>query len=115
MKNEELVKQFSQVLPQRINVHSGGSPEEGYWAKITADGTDMQNCYTQADSISELILMVNDAVKTHYEVPEDIRDQVGFYAPLSENHLRWEEMLTKLVSMEKEDGDLTTSLELQSN
>jgi len=115
MSKEELIKKYSQLLPQRIDVHSEGANEEGFWAKVTAPGTDLQNCYTEAASIPELILMVNDAVKTHFEIPEDIREEVGFYAPLPDNHLRMEEMFNKLVLMGNQEGRSITSLELQTN
>ena len=113
MNKVEQIKHYSQLLPERINVHSEGSPEEGFWAKITAQGSTLQNCYTEASSVSELILMINDAVKTHFEIPEEIRDQVGFYAPGPENHLHWEGMFNQLVSMENQEGEINTSLKLQ--
>jgi len=112
MNKMEQIKKYSQLLPERINVHSEGSPEEGFWAKITAPGSNLQNCYTEANSIPELILMINDAVKTHYEIPEEVRDQVGFYAPIPENHLRWEEMFNQLASMGNQEGEINTSLKL---
>lgn len=112
MSKVEQIKEYRQRLPGRINVHTGGSLEEGFWAKVTAPKGDLQNCYTQASSIPELILMINDAVKTHFEIPEEIRDQVGFYAPMPDNHLRWEEMFHHLVSMANQGSD-DTSLKLQ--
>ncbi len=114
MNKAEKIKHFSAALPRRINVHSEGTTEEGFWAKITAPETTLQNCYTEAGSVSELILMINDAVKTHFEIPEDIRDEVGFYAPISKNHLHWEEMFNNLASMENQEGEVTTSLNLQT-
>ncbi len=106
------IKQYSKLLPERINVHSEGSPEEGFWAKITAPGSNLQNCYTEAKSIPELILMINEAIKTHYEIPEELRDQVSFYAPIPENHLRWEEMFNQLASMGNQEGEINTFLKL---
>lgn len=86
--------------------------DDGLWAKVFTPDGRLSNCYTQATNATELIVMINDAIFTHFEVPEKLRRDLGFYVPLSDKHLRIEEMFNKLVSMEKQldvnGGDETT-------
>lgn len=98
MDNEK-IKQFRDLLPNRVDV-TIRTEGKVFWAKITTPDGKLDNCYTQADSISELVVMINDAVKTHFEIPEEARKDVGFYVPLSQSHLRWEEMFNELASLQ---------------
>ena len=75
---EQQIKEYRAKLPDRINV-SIKNEDGSFWAKITTPDGELSNCYTQADNINELVVMINDAVQTHCEVPEGIREQVGFY------------------------------------
>ncbi len=62
--------------------------------------------------------MVNDAILTYFEIPENERKDVGFYMPLTEQHVRIEEMFNQFVSMEKEieqRGSSETTLTLQDS
>lgn len=96
MKNEERIAYFRSILPQRINVEVvKNEDDEGVWAKIT----DLPHCYTQAASTNELPQLITDLVLTHFEVPEEFRKEVGEYLPLSESHLRIEEMCRQLMQM----------------
>ncbi len=98
---ESTIKEYRSRLPQRIKV-SIESSEEGLWARISADDGSLEHCYTQAANITELVPMVNDAVQTHFEVPEEFRSEVGYYSPLSDTHIQLEDMFRKLVSMERQ-------------
>jgi predicted RNase H-like HicB family nuclease len=106
MKAAQL-KAYRAKLPDRINV-SIKNEDGGFWAKITTSDGKLSNCYTQADSISELVVMINDAVQTHFDIPEKFREQVGFYVPMPENHLRWEAMFNQMSAMQSKGGKKTT-------
>lgn len=94
-------KEYRDRLPDRVMVHIESS-NDGLWAKISTPDGKISDCYTQANSSAELLLMINDAVLTYFEIPEDGRKDVGFYVPLSAQHVRIEEMFNQFVSMEKE-------------
>ena len=105
--DKKSVAEYKNLLPERISVHIE-KEDGGFWAKITTPDGSLSNCYTQAENIGELVVMINDAVQTHFEIPEEIREQVGFYVPLSQNHLKWEEMFNQLGVMENQEGKETT-------
>ena len=99
--SEAKMKEYKARLPLRVQI-SIKNTDEGLWAKIsTADGK-IDDCYTQANSATELMLMVNDAILTYFEIPENARKDVGFYVPLGKQHVRIEDMFNQFVSMEKE-------------
>ncbi len=106
------------MLPERVKV-SVESTNDGLWARISAEGSNvLDNCYTQAANSAELVLMVNDAIQTHFEIPEELKSEVGYYTPVSERHLRLEEMFRNLVMMEQEAdtrGKSETTLTLKDN
>src|SRR3989344_8340558 len=102
-KNKKKVLNFRALLPARVIVNVENT-EDGLWAKVSTSDGRLSNCYTQAINATELIVMINDAIFTHFEIPEKIRKDVGFYVPLSNEHLRMEEMFNKLVSMERQWG-----------
>ncbi|MDP3764481.1 MAG: hypothetical protein Q8Q95_02565, partial [bacterium] len=102
-------------LPVRVVVNVENT-DEGLWAKISTPDGKLSNCYTQATNATELVVMINDAIFTHFEVPEKFRKNLGFYVPLSNKHLRKEEMFNKLVSMGKQldaKGGSETTLTLR--
>lgn len=103
MSNPNVINKYRNRLPMRVTVHIENT-EDGLWAKISTLDGKISNCYTQADSPAELLLMVNDAILTFFEIPEDARKDIGFYVPLSQQHVRIEEMFNKFVAMEKEIG-----------
>lgn len=115
MNKDQQVDKFRAILPSRVLVNVENT-DDGLWAKISTSDGKLSHCYTQAANTTELVVMINDAVFTHFEVPERVRKDVGFYVPLSDNHLRIEEMFNKLVSMEKQlniHGDTETTLTLR--
>lgn len=114
LKTEEIAS-IRARLPVRIGVEITTS-DIGLSAKVTSPDGMLSNCYTQAANATELVLMVNDAVFTHFEVPEDVRNEIGFYAPVTEAHLQMEKMFNELVSLEKKleaNGDGQATLTLQ--
>ncbi len=115
MNKTQDIAGFREKLPARVVINVENT-DDGLWAKVsTPDGT-LSNCYAQAANAVELVTMVNDAIFTHFEVPEDVRSCIGYYVPLSDAHVQWEEMFNKLVSMEKQldlQGDSETTLTLK--
>src|SRR3989338_562482 len=103
---EKQIKEYRKLLPERLNVRIERE-DGGFWAKISTSDGRLSNCYTQADSITELVVMINDAVQTHFEIPEKIREKVGFYLPVPEHHLRWEAMFNQLSAMQHQKGNDT--------
>ncbi|MEK7565359.1 MAG: hypothetical protein AAB394_00155 [Patescibacteria group bacterium] len=112
MNKAQQITSFRAVLPTRVivNVENTG---DGLWAKVSTPDGRLSNCYTQATNAVELVVMINDAIFTHFEIPVNLRKSIGFYVPLSNEHLRIEEMFNKLVSMDKQldiKGDSKTTL-----
>ncbi|MDP3646294.1 MAG: hypothetical protein Q8R25_04365 [bacterium] len=105
--NKHQVHEYRAKLPARISVRILNE-DGGFWAKITTPDGKLSNCYTQADTIPDLVSMINDAVKTHFDVPEKIREEVGFYVPVPEDHLRWEAMFIQLSAMQHPTAKDTT-------
>lgn len=111
------IRQYKALLPARVLIRVENT-DNGLWAKISSPDGKLSNCYTQASNATELMLMVNDAIFTHFEVPEKFRKSLGFYVPLSNKHLQMEEMFNKLISMEKQldiQGDSETTLTLRES
>ena len=98
---------YRKALPQRVNVRIE-KEGDGFWAKITTADGRLSNCYTQAHDIAELVVMINDAVQTHFDIPEHMREHVGFYVPLADEHIRWEAVFHELVAMQHQSGTETT-------
>lgn len=115
MDKTQQLASFRAILPARVVVNVENT-DDGLWAKVSTPGGELSNCYTQATNAAELVVMINDAIFTHFEIPERIRKEIGFYVPFSSKHLRIEEMFNKLISMEKQlsiDGDSETTLTLR--
>ncbi|MFA6463738.1 MAG: hypothetical protein WCV55_01900 [Candidatus Paceibacterota bacterium] len=87
---------YVKSLPQRLTVKVE-KDENGLWASIG----EVPFCYTQATNATDLTEMINDAVFTHFEIPKNFRNKVGYYAPISKGHQRIEEMFRKLVAVEQ--------------
>jgi predicted RNase H-like HicB family nuclease len=90
------LKFFKNLLPPRITVNIK-KDENGLWASIE----EIPFCYTQAINATQLTEMLNDAIFTHFEIPADIRVNVGYYAPITIAHEKIEEMFRKLVAIEE--------------
>lgn len=115
MDKVQKIASFRAILPVRVVVNVENT-DDGLWAKVSTPDGKLSNCYTQATNTTELVVMINDAIFTHFEIPEKIRKNIGFYVPLSNEHLRIEEMFDKLVSMEKQldtKGGSETTLTLR--
>ena len=96
MSKKDLISHYTKLLPDRITVRVERT-EDGLWAQIL----ELPHCYTQAASASELTEMLNDAIQTHFEIPEKYKKEVGYYVPLHGKHVQYEEMFRRLVSLEQ--------------
>lgn len=80
------IQSYQAKLPEKITVTVSQS-DDGFFAEIQ----ELHNCFTQADTQSELIEMVNDAIFTYLEIPAEAADRIGVvYLPeaLKEELLR---------------------------
>lgn len=79
-KDEKEIFKLRGLFPREISVLVHRSKDGGFWAEITA----FSGCLTQADTFSELIEMVNDAVRTYLGVPLKYLPYMPTYLPLLE-------------------------------
>ena len=71
------VNKLRGLFPRGITVHVNRSMDGGFVATIKT----FPGCVTQADSFSELIDMVNDAVRTYFEIPKKYLPHMPTYLP----------------------------------
>lgn len=68
---------YKSLLPKIITVLTKRT-DDG----LVAEVKEFPHCYTQADNIPELIEMINDAVFTYLEIPDEYVKQLGIvYLP----------------------------------
>jgi predicted RNase H-like HicB family nuclease len=94
MSNESKIAHFKSILPQRITIQFT-KDESGVWARVI----DLPHCYTQASNVNELPELITDLVFTHFEIPKDLRKDLGEYIPLSDDHIRLEEAFRRLIDI----------------
>ncbi|HET6844941.1 MAG TPA: hypothetical protein VFK06_25140 [Candidatus Angelobacter sp.] len=63
---QETVFKLRSLFPQEITVNVRRSEDGGFSAEILS----YPNIFTEADTFSELMEMVNDALYTYFDVPE---------------------------------------------
>ena len=71
---------YQSKLPEVIKVKIEKSPNGGYLIKIVS----LEYCFTQADTKEEILIMVNDVVYSHFDIPEKIRPLMPLYFPTKE-------------------------------
>lgn len=102
------IKKYDNMLPDYLTVTISKS-EDGFYAKIK----ELKHCQTQADSYAELLAMINDAIYTHFDIPEEYREHVDTYYPerLIEafKKSKWEEAMKHLVTDRKKEIDIDSS------
>jgi|SRR3989344_190881 len=76
-KVELEIERLRSLFPASIEVSVERSQDGGFFANIST----FPGCVTQADSFSELIEMVNDAVRTYFEIPEGYLPHMPTYLP----------------------------------
>ena len=72
-----------------IEVEIKKSVDGGYFVKIVS----LEHCFTQADDVEELWLMVYDLVYSYYDVPEKLRPFMPVYFPKGEIKKKLQEWL----------------------
>jgi len=93
--------QYRATLPERVEARIESS-EDGLWAYLSTKDGRLSHCYTQAANMTELLPMINDAILTSFEIPEEYRGDVGYYIPLGEEHVKIEEILNRMIAIEKQ-------------
>ncbi len=76
-KEEEKINKYRKLLPKSIEVFVKPCEEGGFYAEIKT----FPGCHTQAETFSELIEMVNDAVITFLEIPRKYIPFMKTYMP----------------------------------
>lgn len=76
-KDKQEVERFRGLFPSEIDVRVQRSKDGGFFAKIL----DFDGLFTEAETFSELIEMVNDAVMTYFEVPRRYVSYMPSYVP----------------------------------
>ena len=71
---------YQAQFPNVIEVQIEESKDGGYWVKIL----NLEGCFTQAETVEELFEMVNDAVYTYFDVPEEYILYLPRYFPTEE-------------------------------
>ena len=76
-RNEQEVRRFRDALPRQIEVRVRRSEDGGFVATVTS----LSGVHTEGETFSELIDMVNDAVYSYHDIPENLRSFVPTYVP----------------------------------
>lgn len=71
------IKELRSKFPQSINVKVSRSEDGGFVAEILT----IPGCVTEGDTLSELVEMVNDCVKTYFNVPKKFFQYIPTYLP----------------------------------
>ena len=99
----ENLKKYEDLLPNRVTVQIKKT-EDGLYAKIL----ELPNCNTQADNFVELIRMVNDAIFSYLDIPEEHQEKLGYYVPakiMDEfQRQRWQTAFQDLVKDGPQNG-----------
>ncbi len=81
---------YQSQLPNSIKVKIGKSKDGGFWVKVLS----LPRCFTQAESGEELFVMINDAVYTYFDIPEN-------YFPFLPRYFPNEKMKKKIQTWDK--------------
>ena len=76
-QQEKEINKIRSLFPSQINVRTHRSENGKYCAEITT----YPGSFTEADTFSSLIEMVNDCMRTYFEVPEKYFSYVPPYLP----------------------------------
>ncbi|MEK7576604.1 MAG: hypothetical protein AAB482_02820 [Patescibacteria group bacterium] len=72
------IERLRALFPAEILAKVSHAEEGGFSAEVHIDNNVL---YTDAETISELIDMINDAVRTYFEIPSEFTSQMGEYIP----------------------------------
>ena len=93
-KEKNKIKELIKLFPRNIEVKIVQCEEGGFFARIK----NFDGCLTQAETLTELIENVNDAVLTCLDVPEKYVKYMPSYMPptsLFQRFRFWPEQKTK--------------------
>jgi predicted RNase H-like HicB family nuclease len=76
---EKEIRDLRSRFANPINVEVTRPAEGGFVADIKT----FPGCFTEADSFSSLIEMINDAIRTYFEVPEKYAEFMPTYMPMT--------------------------------
>jgi len=76
-RDRKQIRYFRSLFPHTVQVKVSLSKDGGYFAEVLT----FPGCITQAETLSELIEMVNDAVSTVLEVPRKYLSYMPTYMP----------------------------------
>lgn len=107
-KSQREYLKYIMLLPRKLSVDIYKAEEGGFWAKVK----ELPGCNTQGENFVDLVDMINDAVFTYFEVPQNARKSLGHYIPqISEElrknletqvrHAKIEEAVTKIIKNKK--------------
>ena len=76
-KQEKEVNRLRSLFPDEIQVNVARVEEGGFVAEILT----YPGCYTEGETFSELIFMVNDCLYTYFNIPEEYTSYMRDYLP----------------------------------
>ncbi len=76
-KDHKKIQELRARLPQKLSVRILRSEDGGFCAEIAT----LPGCFTQANTFSELIDMLNDCIRTYFEIPEEYLTYMPTYLP----------------------------------
>lgn len=104
-KDIKIIYKYRELFPNTLLVEVQKC-EDGFIADIKT----FKGVFTQGDSFSELIEMVNDALRTYFEIPEKYLSFMPTYTPPISLATRLDVFPTKVKKLELEirDGEKVT-------
>jgi predicted RNase H-like HicB family nuclease len=79
-RDQARIRALRERFPEQIHVRVRRSEDGGFCAEITT----FPGCITEADTFSELLDMINDGVRTIFEVPDAYLAYMLTYLPTME-------------------------------
>lgn len=72
------IKRLRALFPAQITAKVSLADEGGFCAEVHIDNEVL---YTDAEAISELIDMINDSIRTYFEIPTEFISYMSEYIP----------------------------------
>jgi predicted RNase H-like HicB family nuclease len=77
LKEQKEIQRLRGLFPREISAATRRSEDGGFFVHVT----DLPGCFTEANTLSELVDMVNDAVQTVLGIPEKYKSYMPSYIP----------------------------------
>jgi len=79
-KDKKEIRRLRALFPDKIEVSVARAEEGGFVAEILT----YPGCYTEGETFSELLFMVNDCLYTYFNIPEKyVPHMTEYLAPMS--------------------------------